>query len=53
MKKTGFGAVTQGAVNRNVRSIKSTRKSSYTKYLSKHRFQIAKYANEIGSSAAV
>ena len=53
IKETGFGVVTQGAVNRNVKSIKSTRKSSYTKYTSKCRFQVAKYANETGSSAAV
>ena len=28
-------------------------KGNYTKYFSKHRFQIAKYANETGCSAAV
>ena len=53
IKETGLGVVTQGAVNRNVKSIKSTRKSSYTKYISKRRFQIAKYVNETGCSAAV
>ena len=53
MNETGFGAVTQGPVNRNVRSIRSTRKNSYKKYTSKRRFQIAKYANETGCSAAV
>ena len=46
-------SLTQGAVNRNVKAIKSTRKSRYTKYTSKRRFQIAKYANETGCSAAV
>ena len=52
MKKIGFGIVTQGGVNRNVRSIKSTRKSSYTKYTSKHCFQIVKYANKTFCSVA-
>ena len=47
MKKTGFGVVTQGFVNRNVRSNKSTqKKSSYKKYTFKLHFQIAKYAND-------
>ena len=51
MKETAFDVVTQGSVNRNVRSVKSTQKSSYKKYTSKRRFQIAKYANETGCSA--
>ena len=51
IKETGCGAVTQEC--RNVKSIKSIRRSSYTKYTSKRRFQIAKYANEACYSAAV
>ena len=53
MKETGFGGVRRGVVNRNVRSIKSTPKSSYTKYASKCRFQIAKKPNETGCKGAV
>ena len=53
MKETGFDVVSQGTVNRNVRSIKSTRKSSYKKYTSRCRFKITKYANETGYSATV
>ena len=53
MKETGFGGVRRGVVNRNVRSIKSTPKSSYTKYASKCRFQIAKKPNETGCNGAV
>ena len=51
--ETEFRVVTQEAVSRNVRSIKSTRKSSYKKYTPKRGFQIAKYSNETGCSAAV
>ena len=53
MKETGFEVVAQGTVNRNVRSIKSTQKSSYKKYASKRCFQIAKYATETYYSDAV
>ena len=53
MKETRFGVAKEGAVNNLLRSIKSTRKSSYKTYSSKRRFQIAKYANETGRSAAV
>lgn len=52
MKETGLGVVTQEPFNRNVRSIKSTQKSSYKKYTSKRRFQIAQYINETGCSTA-
>ena len=53
MMETGFSLVTQVVVNRNVRSIKYTQKSSYKKYASNYCFQIAKYANETGYSGAV
>ena len=53
MKETGFDIVTQGAVNRTVKPIKSTQKRSYTKYTSKCHFQIAKYANKTLCNAAV
>ena len=53
MMETRFSLVTQVVVNRNVRSIKYTQKSSYKKYASNYCFQIEKYANETGYSGAV
>ena len=53
MKKAWFGIVAQGTVITNVRSIKSRRKNSYKRYASRRLFQIVKYANETGCSAAV
>ena len=42
-----------GSSQQELRSIKSTRKSSYTKYASKCRFQIAKKPNETGCKGVV
>ena len=47
MKETIFGVVIQGAVNRNVRSVKFTRKSNHKKYTSKRRFQLQNMSTKL------